>query len=132
VSTLFDGVNLKSILTVLSIILIRPKSFNSGTISVKLKHSTPNYGSAITLAVTAWSPVADFVYLKYFWACLALLYIFLWYGPIDCENIKTGVPASSFIGSYKCSLSTDGPLSAVGISPPTSVYFKSLLWAYGS
>jgi hypothetical protein len=35
VSTLFEGTNRKSILTVLSIILIRPSSRNSGTTSTK-------------------------------------------------------------------------------------------------
>lgn len=132
VSTLFAGTSRKSILTVLSIMLIRPRPSNSGIISIRWKHSTPNCGSAITVSSTKWVrfspvPLVVFVYLKYFWACLALLYIFLWYGPTDYENTKLAGLALSVIYSYKCNLSTDGPAIVAGINPSVSLYFKSLL-----
>lgn len=51
VNTFSTGVNYKSILTVLSIMLIYPRWESSGTISTNFRVSTPNSGLAVTVDV---------------------------------------------------------------------------------
>ena len=51
VKTFSVGVNYKSILTVLSIMLIYPRCESSGTISTSFKVSTPYSGLAVTVSV---------------------------------------------------------------------------------
>ena len=53
VNTFSTGVNYKSILTVLSIMLIYPRCESSGTISTNFRVSTPNSGLAVTVVTIA-------------------------------------------------------------------------------